>query len=124
MTMRIIKKVLVEPATYWGAPVNDGDGGHTFAAPVNDNFLVRWDGHNERFVNSDNEEEFSRAVVMVGIDVDEGGYLFLGISNETNPEGLEGAHPIKRFDKIPTLASKTEFVRIAYLGASRFRGVA
>ena len=109
MVMAIIKKVLVQDATYWGTPAEDGYGKHTFAAPVA--IKVRWDDVQEKFVNTAGEEEISKAKVMVGQDMDLGGYLYLGTSASTNPEDLDGAWPIKAFKKIPEIASKVNFFR-------------
>ena len=113
MAMKIITKVCVQTATYWGAPVEDGYGKHTFATPVQ--ILVRWDEEQVKFVNSGGEEEVSRARVMTLQDVALGGYLFLGTSASTNPEDLDEAWVIKAIEKVPELGSTTDFFRRAVL---------
>lgn len=110
--MKALTNARKQTATYWGSPVNTGRGSHTYAAPVTT--LVRWEYKREKFVNSLSEEEISMAVVMVGIDMDEGGFLYLGTSVVTNPETLKGAYPIKLFRKSPIFKA-TDFQRLATL---------
>jgi hypothetical protein len=63
-------------AVYWGSPVEDGQGGKTFAAPVE--IACRWEEMNQIVSDAKGSELTSRAVVYVLQDVDEEGFLYLG----------------------------------------------
>jgi hypothetical protein len=118
-------------AVYWGNPVKDGQGGFTFAEPVE--IYCRWEEMNQIVTDAKGNELTSRALVYTLQDVDEEGYLYLGTlenlydsmpdaeSSEgglDKPQDIEGAYIIKRFQKVPALGSTTEFVRKAYLTPS------
>ncbi len=101
-----------QTATYWGAPVNDGYGGHTFAAPVA--LQVRWEEKAEEFVSTQGEPIFSQASVWTDIDTEIGGYLYLGSSVAADPTSVDNAYPIKRFAKTPDLRN-IEYERRSWL---------
>ena len=63
-------------AVYWGSPQEDGQGGKTFADPVE--LYCRWEMLNQIVTDSKGVEFTSRAVVYLLQDVDEEGYLYLG----------------------------------------------
>ena len=115
--MSIITRMRKQTLVYWGSPVPDGYGGATFAAAVE--LSCRWEDKQELFVAPNGKEVLSQSVVYVGVDVDIGGYLYLGLesdldSNHTNPEIISGAREIRQFSKLPTLRA-TEYLRTAWL---------
>jgi hypothetical protein len=118
-----IKSTCVQIAVYWGNPVENGFGGKTFDDPIE--ITCRWENRidlGEQVANRVGNELNCNAVVFVTQDLDEEGWLYLGVlddldSNQVDdPMSVEGAFEIKRFDKIPTLRSTTQFLRKAYLG--------
>ena len=109
-----------QKAVYWGNPVNDGYGGHTFDTPVE--ILTRWEDKTGTFMSNRGEQLYSKGEVYTLQDVDENGWLFLGtladltgVDDINKPKDIAGAYEIKRFDKSPALGSTTVFERIAYL---------
>lgn len=115
-------------AVYWGNPQNDGQGGFTFANPVE--LACRWESTTQIVSDAKGNEITSRAVVFVLQDVDEEGYLYLGtlenlydiaessMESINNPKDFVDTYIIKRFKKTPALGSSTEFLRLAYLTPS------
>lgn len=115
-----------QTAVYWAAPEDDGYGGLIFESPYPIEIDCRWEEKTEviaRFGEGRKGEEFiSSAQVFVTEDViEEQGYLYLGDLDdldsieEANPETIDGAYRIQKFEKIPAIRSATEFVRKAYL---------
>lgn len=122
----LLTRVCTEDAVYWGAPVEDGYGGKTFAVPVD--IKTRWEKKDQLAKGWDskgNEITYSYLVYVLQ-DVKQGGYLYQGqladLSTEekanpklvTDSSGEALAHEIKLFEKIPSLGS-AEFVRRAFL---------
>jgi len=101
-----------QDATYWASPVPNGFGGHTFAAPVQ--IKVRWEDKTEEFLTALGEPVFSQSVLYIDQDIDIGGYMFLGTSLTADPTTVEGAFPVKRFAKTPSLRN-AEYERKAWL---------
>ena len=54
------------------------------------------------------------AQVLLGQDVLQQGYLYLGLSGAVDPSTVSGAHEIRGFEKIPSIRG-TKFVRKALL---------
>jgi len=120
----IIQRICVQTAVYWGAPEDDGYGGKDFDSIYPIEIACRWEEKTElisRIGARLGEELISNAQVSVTQDVDEQGYLYLGTldnldsDQEANPETIDDAYSIKKFEKIPSLGSTNEFVRKAYL---------
>jgi len=125
-----IKKVCVQTAVYWGNPVNDGFGGKTFDAPIElkPPNGVRWEDKQRIVKNNQGVEQISNASILVTIDLQIEGWLYLGDldsihdSEESssgdylNPKKVNGAYEIIAFDKIPEVKSTDKFIRTAYLG--------
>jgi len=98
--------------------VKDGFGGSTFADPVE--LQGRWEALDEVILSSEGREIVSKARVWVLEDVEEQGYLCLGLlddldSDTSDPREIEGANEIIAFRKLPILGSATEFTRRASL---------
>ena len=108
MNNRIAQKLLKQKAVYWGAPVNDGYGGYTYASPVEIN--CRWINKQQKFVDSNAEEHLSRAIVIVDQDVVVGGKLALttlaDLDSTQLPEN-EDSYEIKAVMKSPDFKGTT-----------------
>jgi len=116
MTIKIIEKVLVMDAVYWGVPTNDGFGGYTTVAPVA--LKVRWDDLTEQFIDTEGRETVSNAKVMSGVDLEPGGFLKLALladlGTNLDPQNNSDVYEIRKFEKIPTILAD-QFVRISTL---------
>lgn len=122
---KVIAKFCVETAVYWGSPVNDGFGGFTFADPIE--IKCRWENKSEidlgwMSTGFPANLLLSKASVMVTQDLDKAGFLYLGTLDDfdssvdtSKPLLIENAFQIHRFDKVPMVFKKDEFVRIAWL---------
>ena len=116
---KFLLKLSVQTAVYWGTPANDGYGKITFDAPVE--IAVRWDASDRVLTSSTGAQHISRAEVIVNQDVDEEGYLYLGVlegltvAQKADPKLVTGAYIIMRFDKVPMIFKTDEFVRKAFL---------
>jgi len=115
----IITKSLIQTAVYWapGGTV-DGFGRPSYAAPIE--ISVRWIDATEQFLDSEGDTQLSRAIVMVGQDVELTGVLFLGLltdlTSTTDPKANENAWEIRRYEKQPFPVNRVkEFFRQAFL---------
>jgi hypothetical protein len=130
-----IEREYNQKCVYWGNPLNDGQGGHTFDAPVE--LDCRWEEMNQVVTDNKGNEVTSRAVVFLPQDVDYEGMLYFGtldslydVAGESSagqldePRTFFAEHPtipiytIKRFQKVPVLGSTTEYLKKAYLTPS------
>ncbi|NCB26611.1 MAG: hypothetical protein EOM62_14225, partial [Bacteroidia bacterium] len=122
--IRFIKKVCVQTAVYWPAPVTDGFGGMTYGTAVEIKCrwtdkvqVVKWQS---AYVPTSNEF-ISYAEVLVVDDVVLQGVLWLGelddlsTAQKSSPLTILGAREIKTFERIPLFRSSTEFVKKVYL---------
>ena len=120
--MSILERQYKQDAVYWGNPQENGSGGFTFDDPIE--IKCRWEDIKQVVTDKKGNEITSRAVVYVKQDLDEEGMIYLGTLDdltsamEIDPKTVENAFIIKRFAKIPSLQSSTEFVRAAYLTTS------
>ena len=116
---KMISRNCPQTAVYWGTPVNDGQGGKTYADPVE--IDCRWELNQQLFTGDEGESVLSIAIIYPTQDVDNNGMIFLGdlddltAAEEADPSSVEEAYTIRGFAKIPTLTSTTEFLRKAYL---------
>ena len=122
-----IARNLTATCVYWGNPQNDGEGGFTFDDAVE--ISCRWEDMMQIVSDAKGNEVSSRALVFVGQDLDEEGYLYLGTLDDLydsaessagaidDPKEIEGAYQIKRFQKTPSL-SGSGYLRKAYLTPS------
>lgn len=114
-----ISKYLNQTAIYWGNPVMDGYGSVSYDTPVE--IPCRWQEKNEEITTKEGINIISHTSVLVGTDLDEGGYLMLGTLediaesasmsdsesesspdyNYPQPTDLPDAFPIKVVQKIP-----------------------
>lgn len=98
-----------QDATYWGAPVPDGTGGQSFAAPVP--IKCRWEEKAEKFTNVTGDIDVSKSIVYIPQVVQIGGYLLLGLSTATNPLVVAGAEAIRQIMNIPSLRNADNEIR-------------
>lgn len=114
-----IAKLCSQTAIYWGTPVRDSYNNITYDSPVE--IPCRWQDIQQFITDKKGDQTTSMAMVYVTQDVDEEGVLYLGNLNdlsseqETDPNLLDKAYKIKRFEKIPSLHSSSEFLRKVYL---------
>jgi len=99
--MSYLTRNLRQAATYWSPGTPDGFGGTSYGSPTP--MKVRWEERGELFLDSAGQESVSHSIVYTRIDVEIGGYLFLGSSTATDPTGVSGALEIRMFRKIPSL---------------------
>jgi len=115
MNQRIANNLLRQKAVYWGTPVRDGFGGHTFADPVS--VKCRWIWKQQKYVDQDHEEHLSQAIVIVNQDVEIGGRIALVDINDLNsselPEG-EDSFEIKAYQTTSDYKGKS-FTRKVWL---------
>ncbi len=105
--MNLARK-LNQQATYWAQTGTDMFGAPTFSAPAT--LICRWEDSSELFINKKGQEIASRSKVFLAQDIGLEGYLYLGVSAETNPRTLTGesrAHEIMMVKRIPDLRSIT-----------------
>lgn len=104
---------------YWGTPNPDGYGGYIWAEPVE--LACRWEDKEQLIRLDDGNQISSRAIVYVLQDVDLEGIMYLGTLalltalEEDDPESIDKAYVIKKFEKSPVLGSTTEFMRKVWL---------
>lgn len=116
---QFIQRICVQTAVYWGNPVPDGYGGTDYDDPVE--IACRWDETINVITASNGKEVVSKASILVTQNIDEEGYLYLGTLDDLDsdaldePETVDGAWKIQRFDKTPMIMKTDEFVRTAYL---------
>jgi len=125
MGMRIIRTMRRQKAVYWGNPSSDGRGGVQVDLPVE--IDCRWVDTNEQVRTANGEEVTSMSKVYSDRDLEIGGFLRLGTIADLNgvedPEELDDAHEIIKFEKLPVLKVRTdgldpnadEYLRTAWL---------
>lgn len=123
-----IEKISVQTAVYWGNPQPDGFGGLTFDDPIE--IPCRWQSVNVFYPASKAlSSNFGEFIIITGeiltpVDLEEGGYLYLGTLDdfedleflgETKPKEIPGTSRILKWEKTPMIKSTTQFVRKAYI---------
>lgn len=96
-----MQRGLNQVLTYWAPGARDLYGKPSWSVPVQ--FNCRWEDRTEQ-VRSKHGEEFtslSRVFLVETVDMD--GYVFLGVSAETDPTVTLGAQEIQAFAKQPDL---------------------
>lgn len=112
------KKVCIQTAVYWGNPIKDTYGNMTYDSPIE--ISVRWDDQTDLVRDDTGKEIASKAQVQVLQDLEVDSWLYLGSLNDLgspvpNPENVDEAYKIIRFDKNPLFGSTSEYVKTAYL---------
>lgn len=115
---KMLTNQLKQIAVFWGNSQSDGYGGRTFDDAVE--ISVRWSNRQEMFVDTQAREQVSRAVVHTAIDLEVGGYLYLGeladlsSAEEGDPLSISTAYEIRAFSKTPSIRAD-QFVRKVWL---------
>ena len=115
--MSILVKMLKQKAVYWAKSGTDVYGSDSWSSAAE--VSVRWEGKAQLYMDSKQVQRVSTAVVYVGSDVVEGGWLWQGTllslpSGSVDPRKVVGAYEIKAFNKTPNLKC-TAFLRCAFL---------
>lgn len=119
MSLKIITSSLTEDLVYWPRPRSDGRGGYVTGDP--EAIKGRWNDVEERIFDDTGEEVAVKAKVEVGVDIDEGGFLFRGAltglqtdKRSKDPTKIREAKLIQRYKETPTFKGN-QTVRVAYL---------
>jgi len=110
-----VKKNLKQDAVYWGPGVggDDGYGNRTFATPIE--IKVRWEDKQQLALDKDGEEFMSMAVIYTDRELENQGWLFLGIltalpSADTNPRTIADTWEIRNIENSSRLKKPNEFI--------------
>lgn len=115
-----------QPIVYWANPVNDGEGGYTYDAPVQ--IYGRWEELNEVIMANDGKELISQARVFLTQEVDEEGALWLGLLSNLDSapvpnDSAVAALYIVAMSRLPELGSATMSTYKANLNMTGRRAV-
>ena len=117
--LSFIKRVCVQPAIYWGNPVDDGMGTKTYDEPIE--IKCRWEYKTKVIQNYLGEEVISTGQILTPEELSEKGFLYLGsltdfdaFTDILNPLNVNGSYEIIAKDKIPLIFSTTKFVKTYY----------
>ena len=115
--MALVTKMLKQKAVRWAKSGTDTYGADTWSAAAE--VSVRWEDKAVLFMDKNNVQTVSSAVVYVGSDVKVGDWLWLGTlislpSGSVDPRKVAGAYEVKSFGKVPNLKC-TLFLRTCYL---------
>ena len=121
----VVSLFTVQKCVYWGNPVINGEGGWSFAAPIE--IECRWEDKQELMEEYDNNKYSSQATVLVKQDIDRRSYMYMGTLAElqaiatTNgwdinkPQEIPTAFIVIQFTKTPMVFADDDFVRTAFL---------
>ena len=121
--MSLIDRMRKQICVYW--PLANIESGQVafddYGHPQYSGFVemdCRWEDIMEEYLDSQGTRQLSRSKVFVGSDVQVGGVIMLGTSDdiidEENPLQNDNAFEIKRFEKTPNLKA-TEYLRVVYV---------
>lgn len=79
--------------TYWAPSTADGFGGLAYSSPIT--LLGRYEDHNDNYIDSAGEEFISNAIVYTKQLLTHNGWVYKGVSVESNPQNVEGAQRIR-----------------------------
>ncbi len=100
--MTQVSRNLREDITHWPLTGTDGYGGFTYGAPVK--LKGRWEDKTVLFLNDDNEEVVSAAIVYLENDIVSGDYLGQGDFTATaDPTTIAGPRRIRQRQKTTDL---------------------
>lgn len=105
----MLHRLLRQDLTYWAPTGFDEYGDPGFDDP---DFLVgRWEDRVEQFVSAKGDQQQSRAVVYLNVDVEVGGYLYRGTSSELDPEDINSGQILK-VDEVPDWKGRETLFKI------------
>lgn len=114
--MSLIVKMLRQQAVYWPLLRLDATGAAVCGEPVQ--IKVRWEGGFQQVLNAQGELSMAKAKIYVDRDVTVGGFLRLGVLQDTdynlNPALVPGAERVIAFNSLPNMKA-TLFLRMAFL---------
>jgi hypothetical protein len=103
-------KALKQDVTYW-APTSENEFGAK--AFTRSQLKARWEDKSELFRDKNGQEVVSKSRVFLAQGVNINGYLFLGVSNASDPRTVSGAHEIRQTKTSPDLRNmKSLYVAI------------
>lgn len=120
-----INSKCTQPIVYWGNPVNDGEGGYVYDAPVQ--IYGRWEELNE-VIMADGKEMISQARVFLTQEVDEEGAMWLGLLSDLesapvpNDSAVAALYVVSQ-SRLPAMGSATMSAYKANLNMTGRRGV-
>lgn len=97
---------LRQDVTHWPISGSDGYGGFTFGTP--ELLSGRWEDKGELFINLDNEEVLSNAIIYLDTDVNVGDYFALGdytVTADPTTLGPRVAFRSRNYGKVTDLAA-------------------
>lgn len=98
--------------TFWERGDPDGYGDYSYADPVQ--LKGRWEDSVKIIDTAFQREVVSTSQVFLGEALTPDGYLYLGDTVETTPKTLQGARPILKVVRVPSL-NGLQILWIAYL---------
>lgn len=100
----MLSRGYTQDITYWAPAGDNRYGDDTFEAPVK--LRGRWEDRQEQMMLPSGEESVSKAIVFIGTDVDEEGYLAVGdYTGQNDPSAVAGAQQIRATVSIPSMRS-------------------
>jgi hypothetical protein len=100
--------------TYWAPGANDGYGGISLGEPTS--LKGRWEDRQDEYLDADRQLQLSRALVFLPQsaieEVQVGGYLYNGSSDEEDPTVLVGAYIIRQVLITPDLRNVRNELRV------------
>lgn len=107
-----VQRVPKVKTTYWGPGVTGSDGEPSLQQGI----LIdgRWVAKRTEVQSASGEQYVSSTMVIVDVDLEEGGYLMQGDHTATTPFVVEGAQQIQGWSSTPDLRYM-EQVRRAFL---------
>jgi len=106
----IYNRNMTQIATYWPFTGVNEYSESQFGAPVG--VQCRWEDKAVLFRNAQGQEATSQSIVYVASNVENKGYLKLGIDATANPIGLDGAFEIQQVSKSPHLHGHTTLIKV------------
>jgi len=120
-----IKRAAKQDIVYWPKPSIDGYNRETFVTPSP--IKGRWEDVKEIITSRDGEEVLSMARAYLTQEVEEGGYMYLGTTSDSeydaDPTNMDEALRIIAFRKLPGLGSTTDFVYRAHMNMGKSTAV-
>ena len=94
-----------QDATYWVKGAGDGFGGTAFGSPTA--VKVFWATVEELVIDAEGKEKLSRAVAFTDQVIEEGSYMYLGTTTETDPTTLDDAREVITYVELPDVKHTT-----------------
>ena len=112
--MTYVRKALVDTITVWEAEDVDSTGETMFSSHSPYTIEGRWQERSDVFVNKEGEEQVSRVVIFLDVDIPIGSWFYKGTSVADDPHSVQGAFESQRVAKVASIAG-TLIERKVYL---------